>query len=312
MGVARRGASGLRSRGGGGLARASGQALGGGCPFQAAVQPGLLSAPATPPARVPSALGLWGAVWPPSVDVSTLPRRDPARLTPACPSRGPQAIRVRDEGTVLVAFCRRPPCGRSRGFRRSLRHARARPARASAPGTRVLFVGPAAHTVVRGSGCPRGNRRGHEGAARAAPPTGGSGSPSGPFAARGPQLLRPHPLSPTFALTVKTPRCPLAVPRVCDAHGFAFLATLPSRIWPPETSGVFRAAQPGPGAVSCTAAFPRTRLRPTSGGVTRARAPRTPVPSPSARAGRTVRREHDGHPTKGRREDEPRFLKTFG
>lgn len=64
--------------------------------------------------------------------------------------------------------------------------------------------------------------------------------------------------------------------------------------------------------VSCTAAFPRTRLRPTSGGVTRARAPRTPVPSPTARAGRTARREHDGHPTKGRREDEPHFLKTFG
>lgn len=185
MGVARRGAEGLRSRGGGGLARASGRALSGGCPFQAAVQPGLPSAPATPPARVPSALGLWGAVWPPSVDVSTLPRRDPARLTPACPSRGPQAIRVRDEGTVLVAFCRRPPCGRSRGFRRSLRHARARPARASAPGTRVLFVGPAAHTAVRGSGCPRGNRRGHEGAARAVPAHGWQRLPVGPF--RGPR-----------------------------------------------------------------------------------------------------------------------------
>lgn len=242
-------------------------------PFLAATQ--RVSHPLVPRGgRRPSASETRGPCWSPSADGHL--------AVAAGASDGPCAMRghdrpeppLRGRGSCLWAPPRTPPC-EGQGVRVG-----------TGGGTRELPV--------------------------PSPPTGGSGSPSGPFAARGPQLLRPHPLSPTFALPVKTPRCPLAVPRVCDAHGFAFLATLPSRIWPPETSGVFRAAQPGPGAVSCTAAFPRTRLRPTSGGVTRARAPRTPVPSPTARAGRTARREHDGHPTKGQREDEPHFLKTFG
>lgn len=226
--------------GGGGWAQASGRAPGGGCPLLAAMQPGLPSTAATPPGACPlrpQPLG-GGFISLNGRQHMSSPwlRASHVRLS-LVGATGQSHLR---RGCCAGCLSRRPPCRRSRGFRLLAR-----------------CVGPTAHTVVRGSGVRVGTGARGRGSCLCRSRPRVAAALREPLArpAALTQLSRPHPLPPTFALPTKMPCCPLAFPTSVTCTPFASLVPLANRIHPPETSRVFRVAQPwpSPGPAPCPA-----------------------------------------------------------